>query len=180
MLTGNFWVHSWMPVGRELLQVSRLTPHKCLSSRIESKLGYASYIWMNPGLFLNVEVRVLLAIHRLSKTRSPPPHRTSDASLLRRGGRTLRLINLARVAMILREFRTRTINPDVVFGKVGRFQYRIIRSPAPAATKQLHRCINWRALPIQLLQSIMPRRFLSLFHFLRDMENAIDRAFRAL
>lgn len=114
---------------RELLQVSRLTPHKCLSSRIESKLGYASYIWMNPGLFLNVKVRVLLAIHRLSKTRPLPRtalamhHHFVVADL-----HTLRLINLARVAMILREFRTRTINPDVVFEKVGRFQYRIIRS----------------------------------------------------
>lgn len=118
-----------MFTGRELPQVSRQTPHKCLSSRIEFKLGYASYIWMNPGLFLNVEVRVLLAIHRLSKTRPLP--RIAFAMHLYFVVADVRLINLARVAMILREFRTRTINPDVVFGKVGRFQYRIIRSSIP-------------------------------------------------
>jgi len=166
--------------GRELAQVSRQTPHKCLSTRIEFKLGYASYIWMSPGLFLNVEVHVLLAIHRLSKTRLLPPHRFRDASLLRRGGRTLRPINLVRAAMILREFRTRTINPDVVFGKSVDSNTELYAPPSPAATKQLHRCINWRALPIQLLQSIMPQSFLSIFHFLQDMENAIDRAFKAL
>lgn len=96
---------------------------------------------MNPGLFLNVEVRVLLAIHRLSKTRLSP-HRSRDASPLRHGGRTFRPINLTRAAMILREFRTRTINPDVVFGKSVDSNTELYRSPSPATTKQLHRCIN--------------------------------------